>query len=226
MIINWLCKIFKAYKTCDLLKEKEKEAEYWKQEYFKKCVDYNVLLQKYEDLKRKYLEDIAYYESRIKQLTQTLAKAIVPPDIKLQETPEEIYWNEIEEAFRNQCNLVEIELADLTYYTLSKEEFERILKAVNEAFLNKVKYEWPIWDCDNYALFMSALTRYVAYKILGLEKQLAICICWSQTHAFNSFIDKNRTVWIWEPQTASVIGKAIDYKDDQTYGIKYVWFMS
>ena len=159
---------------------------------------------------------------RDRNLLKLLEKSIQIPTIKLQETPEEIWWNTLESVVKDQCDVIEIEIADYAYWTVSKQEFERILKQINE----KIKATWTeeIFDCDDFALLMAGLVAYTCYKS-GFKKQLAFGIAWSNVHAFNIFVDKNHTVWIWEPQTASIIGKAIDYKNDQTYGIRYVWFM-
>ena len=208
-LISWICKIFKGYETCDIIEELK--------------INYASLKEEYEELKKKYEEDVAYYESRIKKLLKLLEKSIQLPTIKLQETPEEMSNITLYNIILEQVGeLWDFATADVSYWAVSREEFERILRQVNE----KIKATWTeeIFDCDDFALLMAGLLAYTCYKS-GFKKQLAFGIGWSNIHAFNIFVDKNYTVWIWEPQLAKTVGKAIDYKNDQTYGIRYVWFM-
>ena len=112
-------------------------------------------------------------------------------------------------------------LLDRKYWTV---DIYGWLKIIDNWKKNKYNYIADRFDCDDFALLMAGLVAYTCYKS-GFKKQLAFGIAWSNIHAYNLYVDKNLTVWVWEPQTASIIGKAIDYKNDQTYGIKYVWFM-
>ena len=113
--------------------------------------------------------------------------------------------------------------ADLFYYTLPLDDWKKVLTKIQQTF--KAVWTYEIFDCDDFALLTSAMLTYAWYKSVAtvLSLQLAFGIAWSKTHAYNVFIDNNRKVWIYEPQTNEIIGEL--GKTSAPYDTIEIWFM-
>jgi len=90
------------------------------------------------------------------------------------------------------------------------------LTIVEEArkFSNETKVQYRKWvnedhDCDNFSFAA------MGYWSQGL-KSFAYGIAWSNSHAFNIFIDSNKQIWIVEPQTNKYT-KLDDIKNNSMY---------
>ena len=205
MIIEWFRKIF----CKDLIQE---------------ISDANKTIEKLEqqltELQKKYDEDCKYYEDRINTLTQQLLKSIEMPDlsefvskVKLIE-PRSLIWNVVPNST----------FADWNYYTLPLDDWKKVLTKIQQTF--KAVWTQEIFDCDDFALLTSAMLTYAWYKSIGniLNNQLAFGIAWSKTHAYNVFIDNDRKVWIYEPQSNIILGEL--GKTQAPYDTIEIWFMS
>lgn len=86
---------------------------------------------------------------------------------------------------------------------VSDPHFDPISNKAMSAFLvydNTNNKEWKkdIWDCDNFSIqFMAAAQRYFAP--LGINA--AVGIIWTDTHAFNWYLNTNMEIHYVEPQT-------------------------
>ena len=47
-------------------------------------------------------------------------------------------------------------------------------------------------------------------------------ITWSRRHAYNAFIDSDNKVWIYEPQSGSVVG--LLGETEEPYDTALIWF--
>jgi len=114
--------------------------------------------------------------------------------------------------------------ADLHYITYSVEDWINTLAQLHESVSNRLKYEKDVWDCDDFALLYSAVLSYSTYHS-GLSNQVAFCIMWSKTHAFNGYVDDQNRVWKFEPQGGRVIGQ-LGKDHGKRYDVQKIWFMS
>ena len=75
-------------------------------------------------------------------------------------------------------------------------------------------------DCDDFALVMNS---YVAISFIKstYDKQGAFMTLWSNTHAYNGFVDDKAT-WVYEPQNGRIIGKLGE--TGEPYDTRKVWF--
>lgn len=94
-------------------------------------------------------------------------------------------------------------IADEIYTTLPSDGWKPILSTVRAMF--QASWTSEVFDCDNFAVLMNSLVQYVNYKNGG-KRALAFGYAYSDTHAYNFFIDVNGLVWIYEPQDGRVIG--------------------
>ena len=179
--------------------------------------------QKYQELERKYEEDCAYYEARIKTLTEQLLRGVKLPDLK------PLIKNGITEVYPRQFlykYAYDWETADLTYLSLDMDDWKRVLTAVKKTIIGT--WTTDVFDCDDFALVMAAMVAYSSYKS-GFSKQLAFGIAWSHVHAYNVFITKDEKIWVYEPQTNRIIGEANEIKkgkkSNYIYFTKEIWFM-
>ena len=85
-------------------------------------------------------------------------------------------------------------------------------------------YAQNIFDCDDFALVFSGVLAYSAF-ISGFTIQPAFAISWSNSHAFNLFIDNEKNVYVYEPQNNKIMTYAEAIKQNM-YSPKKIWFMS
>jgi hypothetical protein len=92
-----------------------------------------------------------------------------------------------------------IYLTDARYRTILKEEMQEFL---NLDDIDKREYVSDMYDCDDFSF---ALMGAISNPEWG---DIAFGILFSKTpegkHAINCFIDKNRQVWIIEPQNDAI----------------------
>ena len=148
-----------------------------------------------------------YYIKRIKQLSEMNADNIhciyIPPTNTTVE-PRRVFGK--------------VTVADRVYETFPATMWRTILTALHTA--NELTYTKSICDCDDFALVFSAAIAKSAYNA-GHRYQPAFGIAWSDTHAFNVFIDDTNRVHIYEPQNdMRIIEKSGNYDYNK------VWFMS
>jgi len=133
-LINWLKKIL----CSDVEKRAEKleEAAIYLAKELQKCK------KKYKELEKKYEEDCAYYEARIKTLTEQLLRRINLPDLKplIKNGTTEVYPRQF--LYRYAYNW---ETADLTYLSLEMDDWKRVLTEVRRT----IKAVWTenVFDC-------------------------------------------------------------------------------
>lgn len=167
-------------------------------------------------LQAKYDTDTAYYDSQIKNLNNLLLKSISMPDLG---------YLSGKGTLLNPRDFISIGTyaqADNQYYTYSYSDWLDIISKVNTTF--KANYSSEVFDCDNFSLMFSAMSMYSAYKS-GFNYSIALGIAWSQTHAFNIFLDNTGKVWILEPQTGKVVGQ-YGKVSQLDYSVIEVWFMN
>jgi hypothetical protein len=112
---------------------------------------------------------------------------------------ENIDFDELYSVLSAEFPEAHILLADEKYKTTSKSEIERYLE---EDVLDKLKYVSEYYDCDDFSF---ALKGKLSNPDWG---KLPFGILWTETrsgaHALNCFVDKDREVWIIEPQTDEI----------------------
>jgi len=122
------------------------------------------------------------------------ADSISPP-----QDLENIDFNEVNTLLTAEFPNATLLLSDYMYKTTTLAEFDRFIK--NDVTNNNI-YVSEYYDCDDFS-----------YSIMGhLSNQdwgcLTFGILWTSTpgggHAVNCFIDKDRNVWILEPQDDSI----------------------
>ena len=163
----------------------------------------------------KCIRDKKYLTERLETLSNELSKCIGPIEIT------ETYETKISPY--NIIKGYDLVVADREYVTYSLYDWKIILKRLHKHLGSKYKYLKDIWDCDDCAILHSTILAFSAYKA-GLSNQPAFAIAWSNTHAFNLFVDANNNIWIYEPQTDVVIGEIGTYKY-ALYDVKRIWFM-
>ena len=101
----------------------------------------------------------------------------------------------------------ELTVADLSYYCFPKTQWETLLSEIHP-FLTNLIGPWTsnIADCDEFALIMNAFIASSFIKA-GYDLQGAFFIAWSDTHAYNVFVDSLKNVWVYEPQNNRTIGR-------------------
>ena len=86
----------------------------------------------------------------------------------------------------------EVHVSDSIFSTTSVSEAEKFVK---ETKVNMDKYIAEGHDCDNFSY---ALEGYWSKGLLSYPFGIA----WTDSHAFNVFIDDQNKIWIVEPQSA------------------------
>lgn len=109
---------------------------------------------------------------------------------------EPIQYNKVKSILKRIAPNVQIYLSDNLFYTLDIDEFKKFL-AYDDTNYNV--YVTETFDCDNFSF------RLIGNTNVGGWSDVAIFICWSDTHAFNLVIDSDSQVWIVEPQTDYVV---------------------
>ena len=119
----------------------------------------------------------------------------------------------------------DVVVADAKYIALPKVEWEDILEDIYDTLNPMLEYQVNVWDCDNYSTIFASILALTFYTNYSTAKyQLAFGICWSESHAYNCFIDSDKKVWIYEPQTNEIIGEITKVKN-KTYKPIKIWFM-
>jgi len=114
----------------------------------------------------------------------------------------EIDWNELRSILREKFPDAKIYLSDGNYKLTSVSEIKRFLERDDT---DKYKYQATYFDCDDFS-----------YRLMGNAStpewaSLAFGICWTQTHAFNIFVDSDKKTYLIEPQSDKV------YEFDKAY---------
>lgn len=156
-----------------------------------------------------------YYVKRIETLSTELARSLGPIDI-IEESTGEVNPHHVIKGY-------DMVIADAKYLTYTIENWGNILHRLHRDLGNKYKWIENVYDCDDIALLYSSILAYSAYRA-GLTKQPAFGIAWSNTHAFNLFIDSDNGVYLYEPQSGTfkgLLGNSIH----ELYCVKKIWFM-
>ena len=93
------------------------------------------------------------------------------------------------------------EISDNVYYTCDVETLKRFLGFDKT---NYKAYQSEIFDCDDFSLVLDG-------RVDMWQPALPFGISWSDVHAYNIFIDKDKNVWIVEPQQDKVMTLADAY---------------
>lgn len=160
--------------------------------------------------------DTDYLTERVKTLSNELSRCVGPIDIteKHQASVQPHY-------ILGKYDLV---IADYDYLLYTIDDWSSIIARLHRQLGEKYEWTKSVYDCDDIALLYASTLAYSAYRA-GLSKQPAFAIAWSDKHAFNLLIDDNKTVWLVEPQTGSIIGRLNNNYDDM-YDVKKIWFLS
>ena len=111
----------------------------------------------------------------------------------------DIEHTEVYNLLKKEFGDIPIYLSDLQYKTTSLELLREFLR---QDTTNEYSYIPELYDCDDYS-----------YRLMGQLSipgwsALPFGIIWTQTprggHALNCFIDKERKVWMVEPQNDSI----------------------
>lgn len=180
----------------------------WLQGLF--CVKYEARITELE-------KNNNYYFQRLKLLEELIARSIEVPKITIEQ--KEIFKPYYESRLKT-LNLV---CADLEYYKLPLEKWKEILTEIYERFKKVHPYQEEVFDCDDFALLYAGLTAYTI-KLVGLDKQVAFAIAWSDSHAFNLFITIDNKIYIYEPQNNNIVGELESI--NKPYDVRMIWFMS
>lgn len=124
---------------------------------------------------------------------------------------------------------VEFVRSDVEYLLFSKDDWVKILN-VTYPLVKEAMERWvtDISDCDNWALTTAAIVN-IAFKKSGYTKQGAFAIAHTvldepSRHAYNLLVDRDRKIWVYEPQTNRIVG---EMKEGLTiYRTGFTWFMS
>jgi len=123
----------------------------------------------------------------------------------------EIKNTELKEILRTTCNTNLIFLSDMDYKLTSKEEIERFLFSDRtDGYVYRKEY----YNCDDFSF------RLMGNLSIPGWAELAFGIAWSFKHAFNIFLDKDKKVWIIEPQNDR-ISPIESVKRSDTSGMYY-----
>lgn len=102
-------------------------------------------------------------------------------------------------------------LSDAVYSTTTTAEAERFVK---ETQVSLRKWVEDAHDCDNFSFALEG------YWSEGL-RSFAFGIAWSRNHAFNIMIDKDKQVWIVEPQANTFMTLEQAKKASSPDGVNY-----
>ena len=122
-------------------------------------------------------------------------------------------------------NIDDIVIADYPYLAFDYDSWRNNLTKIYNELKNQLHYTPSIFDCDDFALIFASTVAYSAYKS-GWDIQPAFCIIWSANHAFCGFICDNGEVFIYEPQSDTIISKIDETYGGKMYKARKVWFMS
>lgn len=159
--------------------------------------------------------DTDYLIKQIESLTRELSHCIGSVDI-IEEYQTEINPHTVIKGY-------DMVIADAKYLTYKIEDWKSIMYRLHRHLGSKLKYGTNVSDCDNFALLYASTLAHSAYRA-GLSKQIAFCIIWSSTHAYNGFITSDGDMFLYEPQTGDIIGK-IDADNGDMYNSKKIWFL-
>lgn len=130
----------------------------------------------------KLSEEITRLDEEINLLTPVkLTEAKSHGKITLQEV----------DAALQALNISDINLSDLSYDLTSMTEAKKFCE---ETKVQLRDWEEETHDCDNFSY---ALMGYWSQGLMSF----AFGIAWSSSHAFNIMFDKNKILWVCEPQT-------------------------
>ena len=163
-------------------------------------------------------KDKQYLTLRILELTQILAKSIILPELVLTESYVTVEPDAMPELY--DYDMVR---ADLIYYAFPKDVWLTILSQI-QPVVKKCLKNWvsSISDCDDFALVMNAFLA-VALKDAGLKYQGAFTIAWSNSHAYNLYVDESKQIWVYEPQNDTTVGLLGD--GVKPYDTQKIWFI-
>lgn len=230
MVSSWL-KSFARAVLRDELKKLEGELENYKTLY-NSCLQEKRLVvesltecrEDKEKLENRLVElqkDLDYFRERTEKLMSALAEAVEIPDIKEYVKSRVLVKPYELKAFEGYDLLV----ADLEYYAFPKKNWESILTLVHQQ-VKKILKGWreEIADCDNYSM-LTCTIAYLAFDKAGLDRQGALSMAWSMTHAYNLYVPSDDLrCWLYEPQTNSHVG-ILSRDAVETYRTWGIWFM-
>ena len=157
------------------------------------------------------------YRIRIEHIQQALDEAIQIPVLSIHTEPEWLF---------DPYNLIwpcgDVLCADEEYYALPYDTWMKILPLIQaETAKARVKWVKEVGDCDNWATTMYDFMSILFLKA-GLKRQGGFMVIWSNTHAFNAFMDTDGKSYIYEPQNGNVVGRLDD--GSGSYMPRKIWF--
>ena len=164
----------------------------------------------------KEIKKINYLNSRVESLTRSLGESISPIPIIIESSG-------IVKPY-NVDGIKDCEVADLEYCSFTLDEWKVILSDIYAVLKPKEKYTSKVFDCDDFALVFSGVLTYSAFKS-GFATQPAFAISWSNTHAFNLFVDDENNVYVYEPQNNKIM-TLNEARQTELYDVQKIWFMS
>ena len=183
------------------------------------------LLEDIDELEEKLdkaTQDSNWYESRMRTLENALNDTIILPEIELTEDDLTPY------RFKDwPFSTYDTKVADAEYYLLPYDKWLEILTPIQKE-VKKAVGSWKpnISDCDDFAYIMGASVT-LFFINAQINRQGAFMVVWDitgeQRHAYNAFMDNTQTVWIYEPQNGSIIGKLGETTG--AYETNWIWYL-
>lgn len=157
------------------------------------------------------------YRTRIEHIQQALDEAITIPKLSIHTEPEWLF---------DPYNLIwpcgDVLCADEEYYALPYDTWTTLLPIIQvETAKARVKWVKEVGDCDNWSTTMYDFMSILFLKA-GLRRQGGFMVVWSNTHAFNAFIDIDGKSYIYEPQNGSIVGRLNE--GSGSYMPRKLWF--
>jgi hypothetical protein len=187
------------------------------------------LQEDYDDLVEQHwslLRDVDGLNDELSSLRDTLAGAIVLPDVS--------EWTSggVEfDPWSHEWAPWPDNIADERYLVFPYEDWTEVLRRVQpnvRVMLRRRdelfgKWRSEVSDCDNFASTMSALVA-GAFAKAGLSMQGAFMRARSESHAYNLFMDTEKVLWVYEPQSGETVCR-VDEADEERYETYRFWFM-
>jgi len=116
----------------------------------------------------------------------------------------------------------DVKIADEEYYAYQYDEWVAALGLV-QPVVREVRRRWirEISDCDNWATTMYDFMS-IAFQRAGLDRQGALLVAWSSTHAYNIVVDSDEEMWVYEPQNGRFVSLVEDAPEE--YRPRALWF--
>lgn len=165
-----------------------------------------LIVQENEEL----LEKIKGKDEEISRLNVVIGKLKIRKDLSFPNSYGQITLNDSYSLLTGICN--DVYISDMFFDLTTKDEASK--------FSEETAVQYRTWiaenhDCDNFSFALNG------YWSDGL-KSFAFGIAWSNNHAFNVMIDKDKEIWIVEPQSNKWLSSEEAKIDPKYYPIKLI----